>query len=286
MTTRRGYMIALAAASLALVGSLGAATAYAVNTSSTPAGQPTAVAADWNEGPGWMMNPDEMMGGNWTAPADFTVTADQARAKAQAWIATREPGATLGDAVTGPMGYRFTVTLEGKAIGVVMVNGTSGAVAGHGATTGQSDWTDNWHGMMGQNWTTGASFTLTDAQAAAKARDWLATREPGTIVGTAVRTPMGYRFAVTLTGKTIGVVMVNGVTGRVTGHAVSANGTSGQNGWGNNWHGMMGQNGNGTNGSANGSTGQDNWGGMMGNWSYGSNGSSGSSSSGWGGMMR
>jgi hypothetical protein len=258
MTTRRRYMIALAATSVALVGSLGAATAYAVNTSSTPTAQPPAVA-------------------------DFTVTADQARAKAQAWIATHEPGATLGDAATVPMGYRFTVTLDGKAIGVVMVDGTSGTVAGHGVTTGQSDWTDNWHGMMGQNWNTGASFTLTDAQAAAKARDWLTTREPGATVGTAVRTPMGYRFAVRLNGKTIGVVMVNGVTGRVAGHALTANGTTGQTGWADNWHGMMGQNWNTPNGSANGRTGQDNWGGMMGSWS---NGSNGSSSSGWGGMMR
>lgn len=252
MSTRRGYMIALAAASLALLGSMGAATAYAVNTASTAAAQPTAAGA------------------NWTASTDFTVTADQARAKALAWITTREPGATLGDGVTVPMGYRFTVTLDGTVVGVVMVNGTSGAVGGHGVTTGQSDWTDSWHGMMGQNWNSGDSFTVTDAQAAAKARDWLSTREPGARVGTPVRTPMGYRFAVTLNGKTIGVVMVNGISGRVAGHAV----TGSTNGWTDNWHGMMGQN---SGGTANGTTGQNGWGGMMGNWSNSSTGS------GWGG---
>ena len=273
MTNRRGYVIALAATSLALLASMGAATAYAVNATSDPSAQPAAVAVDWNNGAGWMMDPDDMMGGTWTAPPEFTVTADQARAKAQALITTREPGATLGDAVAVPMGYRFTVMLNGKTVGVVMVNGTSGAVAGHRLTTGQSDWTDNWHGMMGQNWNTGAPFTVTDAQAAVKARDWLASREPGASIGTAVGTPMGYRFTVMLNGKPIGVVMVNGASGRVTGHAVTANST----GWADNWHPMMGQdrydNGNGT---AN----QNGWGGMMDDWSNGSSGS------GWGGMMR
>jgi hypothetical protein len=277
MTTRRGYAIALTAASLALLGSMGAATAYAVSSSSAPASQPAATGSDWNDGPGWMMDPDSMMGGNWTAPADFTVTADQARAKAQAWIATREPGATLGDAVAVPMGYRFIVTLNGTDVGVVMVNGTTGTVAGHGLTTGQSDWTDNWHGMMGQNWNTGATFTVTDAQAAAKAKDWLATREPGATLGKAVRTPMGYRFTVALNGKTIGVVMVNGVTGRVAGHAVTGN-ASGQNYWADNWHGMMGQNSTGNPNST--SNSQNGWNGMMDGWSSNSNGS------GWGGMMR
>jgi hypothetical protein len=275
MTTRRSYLIALAATSLALLGSIGAATAYAVNASSTPSAQPAAVAADWNDGPGWMMDPDTMMGDTGTAPADFTVTADQARAKAQAWITTREPGATLGDAVTVPMGYRFTVTLNGTTIGVVMVNGTTGAVAGHGLTTGQSDWTDNWHGMMGQNWNTGAPFTVTAAQATVKARDWLASREPGASIGTAVRTPMGYRFTVALNGKTVGVVMVNGINGRVTGHAVTGNAT----GWTDNWHPMMGQNWN-NNGTVNGTGNQNGWGGMMDDWSNGSSGA------GWGGMMR
>jgi hypothetical protein len=258
MTTRRSYLIALAATSLALLGSMGAATAYAVTSSRAPSAQPSAVAADWNDGPGWMMDRDTMMGGTWTAPADFAVTADQARAKAQAWITTGEPGATLGDAVTAPMGYRFAVTLNGKTVGVVMVNGTTGVVVGHGLTAGQSDWTDNGHGIMGQNWNTGAPFTVTDAQAAVKARDWLASREPGASIGTAVRTPMGYRFAVTLNGTTFGVVMVNGINGRVTGHAVTGNST----GWAENWHGMMGQNWN-NNGTANGAGNQNGWGGMM-----------------------
>lgn len=152
MTTRRSYVIALAAASLALMGSTGAATAYAGNASSTPSAQPAAVATNWNDGPGWMMDPDTMMDGTWTVPADFTVTADQARAKAQAWITTRQPGATLGDAVTMPMGYRFTVTLNDTTIGVVMVNGTTGRVTGHAVTGNSTGWAHNWHGMMNHNW--------------------------------------------------------------------------------------------------------------------------------------
>jgi hypothetical protein len=164
MTNRRSYVIALAATSLALLGSMGAATAYAVNASSTPSAQPAAVAADWNDGPGWMMDPDTMMGDTWTAPADIAVTADQARAKAQAWITAREPGARLGDAVTVPMGYRFPVTLNSTTIGVVMVDGTTGRVTGHAVTGNSTGWADNWHPMMGQNWNNNGTVNGTGNQ--------------------------------------------------------------------------------------------------------------------------
>lgn len=260
MTTRRLYVVALSAASLALVGTIGAAAAYAVNVG-TAAATPAAVVADWNDGPGWTMDPDAMMGGAWGSSTDFTVSADQARAKAQAWLGSREPGATLGTAVQMPMGFRFPVSLNGTVVGVVIVNGVSGAVTGHAVTPGQSPWTDNWAGMMGQNWNTGTTFAITDAQAAAKARDWLASREPGATIGQAVRTPMGYRFIVSLNGTRVGVVMVNGVSGAVGGHAVA----SGSRQWTDNWSGMMG---------GNGSSGRGH---MMGDWS---------STSGWGGMMR
>lgn len=78
MTTRRVYVVALAAASLALVGTIGAATACAVSAG-TVATTPSPAAADWNDGPGWTMDPDSMMGGTWGASTDFTVSADQAR---------------------------------------------------------------------------------------------------------------------------------------------------------------------------------------------------------------
>lgn len=150
MTTRRGYLVALAAASLALMGTIGAATAYAVNAD-TAAAALTSAAEDWPDGPGWRMDPDSMMGGTWVSSADFTVSADQARVKGQTWLSSLEPGATLGTAVQMPMGFRFPVSLNGAVIGVVMVNGASGAVGGHALGSGSSGWTDNWSAMMGGN---------------------------------------------------------------------------------------------------------------------------------------
>ena len=154
MTTRRGYLVALAAASLALMGTIGAATAYAVNAD-TAATALSSAAEGWNDGSGWRMDPDSMMGGTWGSSTDFTVSADQARVKAQTWLSSREPGATIGQAVRTPMGYRFTVSLNGTRIGVVMVNGVSGAVGGHALTSSSSGWTDNWSGMMGGNGSSG-----------------------------------------------------------------------------------------------------------------------------------
>jgi hypothetical protein len=161
MTTRRGYLVALAAASLALMGTIGAATAYAVNAD-TAATALSSAAEGWNDGPGWRMDPDSMMGGTWGSSADFTVSADQARVKGQTWLSSSAPGATLGTAVQMPMGFRFPVSLNGAVIGVVMVNGLSGAVFGHAVGSGSSGWTDNWSAMMGGNGSSGWGYMMGD----------------------------------------------------------------------------------------------------------------------------
>ena len=160
MTTRRGYLVAVAAASLALVGTIGAAAAYAVNAGT--AATPSSAAEGWNDGSGSRMDPDSMMGGAWGSSADFTISADQARVKGQTWLSSREPGATIGQAVRTPMGYRFIVSLNGARVGVVMVNGATGAVGGHALGSGSSGWTDDWSGMMGGNGSSGWGHMMGD----------------------------------------------------------------------------------------------------------------------------
>lgn len=82
------------------------------------------------------------------------------RGEARSWLA-REPGA-VGQAVHAPMGYRFIVFLNGTRVGVVTVNGVTGAVVGHALGSGSSGWTDNWSGMMGGNGSSGWGHMMGD----------------------------------------------------------------------------------------------------------------------------
>ena len=138
---RRGYVIALVVAVLALVLSVGAAMTFMtsgngwhLNTSaraSSPDG--------WRQGlaGGGMMDHGRggagMMGGDWDDQGTPSVTTDAAKAAAEQWAAANQPGATVGAVVQMPMGYLFTVTEDGRSVGTIIVNDDTGQVTWWGA---------------------------------------------------------------------------------------------------------------------------------------------------------
>lgn len=131
---RRGYVIALVLAVMALLVSVGAALAVVTRGgSSNNSWSPVASQQDgWRQGLGaGMMGPGSggagMMGG-WDERGTATITPEQARSKVEAWVAANQPGAKVGGVVQMPMGYVFSVTKGGQTVGTVMVNDDTGAL--------------------------------------------------------------------------------------------------------------------------------------------------------------
>jgi hypothetical protein len=132
---RRGYVIALVVAVLALVVSVGAAmtvvasgNGWHLNNSaraSSPEGwRPGLVGAGMmgqGRGGGGMM-------GDWNDQVTPSITADQAQSTAEVWAAANQPGATVGAGVPMPMGYLFTVTEDGRSVGTIIINDDTGQV--------------------------------------------------------------------------------------------------------------------------------------------------------------
>ncbi len=131
---RRGYVIALVTAVVALVVSLGAAMTVMTNDgwhlnsvaqSSGPDG--------WRQGlsGGGMMGQGRGgrgMMGDWNDQGTPSITADSATTAAKAWAAANQPGATVGAVVQMPMGFLFTVTKDGQSVGTIIVNDDTGQV--------------------------------------------------------------------------------------------------------------------------------------------------------------
>jgi hypothetical protein len=137
--SRRGYAIALAAAVLALVVSVGAAIAIAAGGPwhrLDPA-QP-AYSGQGDQGRRWgpmggMGRAGGGMMGDWDDQGGDGVTAAQATTSARQWAANNQPGASVGEAIEMPMGYLFTVTEDGRSVGTIMVSDDTGRVMWWGA---------------------------------------------------------------------------------------------------------------------------------------------------------
>ena len=92
-------------------------------------------------GHGHMMGPHGQANGQATPTANTPVTADQARAAAQQFLDGYLPGTRAGDAADF-YGFRtFDVNREGRQIGMISVNGYTGAV-----------WYHAWHGDFLEEW--------------------------------------------------------------------------------------------------------------------------------------
>lgn len=128
--TRAPYVVALAAAVLALVASVGIAAAVGVSDHHP---EPTGWAVHPRGDDDAMMGGRSMMADRWDDDSGSTdaTTPDQARADAQAWVDDHLAGAQLEDGVPMPMGYRFLVVRDGTLVGVVMVDEDTGSVWGH-----------------------------------------------------------------------------------------------------------------------------------------------------------
>jgi hypothetical protein len=68
-------------------------------------------------------------------PGTGPVTAEQARAQAQAWVDRYAAGATLDAGTPMPRGYRFTASRNAQVVAVVMVDDDTGTAVGHGDIT-------------------------------------------------------------------------------------------------------------------------------------------------------
>lgn len=138
MTGHRGRLVAALVASVVLLlGSMTAVAVYAAShTSNVASGQAGGRPGDgrgWGatDGMGGMMGDGEdgwMGGDGWTVSGGTgaAVTADQARALAQAWVDANTPGATLDAASTMSGAYRFTVTRDGQTVALVWVEAATG----------------------------------------------------------------------------------------------------------------------------------------------------------------
>lgn len=139
-TTRRGYIVALVAAVVVLLGSMAAAVAYAANSYSwpwSPAGQsgdawqqgpgPGGDMMDrgrgWDNGSGGMMGPDA--DGD-DGPAQISLA--QAKKLADDWIVENQPGGAAGSGTQMPVGYVFPVTKDDQIVGMLMVDDDTGQV--------------------------------------------------------------------------------------------------------------------------------------------------------------
>jgi hypothetical protein len=153
---RTGYVVALVVAVVMLVGSVAAVAWSASPTSSAdrpvscgygdgrggswgdPRGGSCGDPRDggygdgrggsWGDGRGMMDGSG--MGRVWDDDGTSTLTLDQARSDAQAWVDEHLTGATLDEGVVVMHGYRFTATLDGTQAAVVVVR-EDGTVIGH-----------------------------------------------------------------------------------------------------------------------------------------------------------
>ena len=171
---RRGAWIGLIAAVVALLLSVGLATAYAANgqrwpwvtssaTAANGAASPSGVQSPgwssggmmggdpggWNDGRRW--NDGGMMGGwndggkmggrNWNGSGGSAgLTRAQSQHVAQAWLNAHQPDATVENAGRTPGGYVFTVTKSGQVVGTLMVNDATGAVGWWPTGSASSPW--------------------------------------------------------------------------------------------------------------------------------------------------
>jgi hypothetical protein len=162
-TTRTTYVIALVAAVLVLLASMGAMVAMAASHSGpfdgqahsrfgrydSDAGPRAGSMMDgdagnraWSEEGEWGEMPRMLAGrrsggmAGWAYAETYgwngsgAVTATQARVEAQRWVDRYAEGAVLGDAVSMPMGYRFLALDGGTVVAMIMVDEDSGSVFG------------------------------------------------------------------------------------------------------------------------------------------------------------
>jgi hypothetical protein len=162
-TTRTTYVIALVAAVLVLLASVGAVLAVAASDSGPFDGKAQsrfgrydseagpragsmmggdagnrAWSADGDRGEMPRMTADRRCGGmaGWADAETYgwdgtgAVTVTQARVEAQRWVDRFAEGAELGDAVSMPMGYRFLALDGGTVVAMIMVDEDSGSVFG------------------------------------------------------------------------------------------------------------------------------------------------------------
>jgi len=132
---RRGYVIALVVAVLALVVSVGAAMTWMASgngwhlnnaaQASSPDGWRQGLAGGGMMGQG--RGGGEMMG-DWNDQDSPSITTDQARTAAEAWAGANQPGSTVGSGVQMPMGYLFPLTEDGRSVGTIIVNDDTGQV--------------------------------------------------------------------------------------------------------------------------------------------------------------
>lgn len=125
---RTGYLIALVVAIVVLVGSVGAAVAWAPNRAAAVERQVSRTVDGTGHGRGMAMGPGERRGQN--GPAAGLITLDKARTKALNWVDAHLAGATLDQGVPVGGGYRFTATLDGSAAAIVLVQ-DDGTVVAH-----------------------------------------------------------------------------------------------------------------------------------------------------------
>lgn len=134
---RRGYVIALVVAVLALVVSVGAAMTFMTTNNGWYPAQSSGPDG-WRQGlaGGPMMGQGRGGGGmmgDWNDQDTPSITADAATTAAKAWAAANQPGASVGAVVQMPMGYLFTVTKDGQSVGTIIVNDDTGQVGWWGA---------------------------------------------------------------------------------------------------------------------------------------------------------
>lgn len=102
---------------------------YGVNAASFGSGM---MGNGWSNGRGQMM-------GQGRRPSPTTLSLADAQGRADAWLVKNRPGATATAGAPRRMGYAFTVTEGGSAIGRLMVFDLSGQVVFHAyASTGGS----------------------------------------------------------------------------------------------------------------------------------------------------
>lgn len=156
MSTARGRTwAALVAATLVLVGTVGAAVAVAGTNGFGDTSQQSLNArsgehrfagqwpmmADRVDNSGSMMGArsygmSSMMGTGWAGWSDHRmvgsgpVTAPEASLAAQRWLARYAPSAQLGDRTPMPMGFRFLASENGSLVAMIMVDDDTGTVTG------------------------------------------------------------------------------------------------------------------------------------------------------------
>lgn len=147
-TDRGGYVVALVAAVVTLLASVGLAFAAADQGQHRSGGRPSARADGWmmdrdggrTRGPMGSMMRDRQGaqgGSGWAGSQSYgwtgtgPVTAAQARVEVQRWVDRYAADAQLGDGSSMPMGYLFQVSQDGTLVAMVMVDEDTGSVWGH-----------------------------------------------------------------------------------------------------------------------------------------------------------